>query len=324
MGYVIGIDGGGTKTAAIVADEEGHILSRATSTASNYHAVGRKSAGRALKESVDEAVAQAGKTLDDCKFAIFGLAGVNNDYDQQVMSEEAAQIGLGDRVRVENDIVIAWAAATSCQPGVAVISGTGSSTFGVNAAGERIKALGWDYILADQGSGYWVGLHGLQQAICHWDGRLTEGADLIYQAALKHYEVADGTELINLIYGDDFMKDLKTGIASFGQRVAECAQQGDPEAQRILHQAGADLGDGVCAVIRRLGMTDEEFVVGMVGGTFKSGDYLMNPFMQKILDLAPGATIQKTKYPAQVGALIYAYNELGMLTDAILENLKED
>lgn len=324
MGYVIGIDGGGTKTAAILADAEGHILSRATSSASNYHAVGRQSAGRALKEAVDEAVAQAGKNLDDCKFAIFGLAGVNNDYDQKIMSEEAEQIGLGDRVRVENDIVIAWAAATNCQPGVAVISGTGSSTFGVNAAGERVKSLGWDYILADQGSGYWVGLNGLQQAICHWDGRLTEGAELLYQAALKHYDVAGGIELINLVYSDDFMKDLKTGVASFGQRVAECAKEGDSVAQQILQQAGSDLGDGVCAVVRRLGMVDEEFVVGMVGGTFKSGDYLMNPFRAKILDLAPGASIQKTKYPAQVGALIYAYNELGMLTDEILENLKEN
>lgn len=322
MGYVIGIDGGATKTAAILADEQGHILSRAVSSASNYHAVGRESAGQALKQAVEAVVAQADKNIDDCQFAVFGLAGVNNEHDQHILSTEAAKIGLGDRVRVENDIVIAWAASTACQPGVVVIAGTGSSAFGVNSAGERFKSLGWDYILADQGSGYWVGLQGLKQAICRWDGRLTEGGDLLYQAMLRHYEVADGAEAITLVYSSEFMKDMKTGIASFGQRVAECAQQGDPVAKNILNQAGADLGDGACAVIRRLDMTQLEFTVGMVGSTFKSGKYLLTPFTAKVLDCAPQALVQKAMYPAQVGALIYAYYELGVLSDGILENLK--
>ena len=322
MGYVIGIDGGATKTAAILADEKGHILSRAVSSASNYHAVGRASAGQALKQAVEEVVAQAGKNLDDCEYAVLGLAGVNNEIDQQILSEEVAKIGLGERVLVENDIVIAWAASTACQPGVVVIAGTGSSAFGVNSAGKRVKSLGWDYVLADQGSGYWVGLQGLQQAICRWDGRLTEGGDLLYQAMLDHYEVTDGAEAITLIYSPAFMKDMKTGIASFGQRVAECAKDGDSVAQNILHQAGADLGDGVCAVVRRLDMTAEQFTVGMVGSTFKSGDYLTQPFTAKVLACAPRAVIQTAMYPAQVGALIYAYFELDILSDEILENLK--
>lgn len=324
MGYVIGVDGGATKTAAILADEQGHILSRAVAGASNYHAVGRESAGAALKEAIEAVVAQSRKSLDDCQMAILGLAGVNNETDQQILSEEAAKIGLSNRIRVENDIVIAWAASTTCQPGVVIIAGTGSSAFGVNSDGERIKSLGWDYILADQGSGYWVGLQGLQQAICVWDGRLTEGGELLYQAMLDHYKLADGSEAITLIYSSEFMKDMKTRIASFGQRVAECAKQGDRVAQQILHQAGADLGDGACAVIRRLDMTNNSFTVGMVGSTFKSGNYLMKPFTTKILDCAPQAIVQKSQYPAQVGALIYAYYELGMLSDEILENLKAD
>jgi N-acetylglucosamine kinase-like BadF-type ATPase len=322
MTYVVGVDGGATKTAAILADAHGHILNRATATASNYHAVGRESAGQALHKVIHDVLGGAGLTLADCSIAVFGLAGVNNQNDHTLMWEEIQKIGLPGQVHLENDIVIAWAAATACQPGVVVIAGTGSSAFGVNAEGRRYKSLGWDYIVADQGSGYWVGLCGLQVAIKLWDGRLPhDSKTLLLSAALKHFEVSSGEAALVKIYSDEFLKDMKTNVASFSIRVAECAAQGDPYAQTILYQAGEELADGVCAVIRELGMAESAFLVGRVGSTFNSGDYLLKPFTERIHALAPQAVIEEARYRAQVGALIYGYNELGMLNDDLLANL---
>ena len=321
MGYLIGIDGGATKTAAVLADEQGTILHRVTVAASNYHAVGKQKAGQALAQAVEQVVAGAGKSLADCRMAVFGLAGLNNSTDQQIFDELVAAIGLTGDVRVENDIVIAWAAATQCQPGVVVIAGTGASAFGVDYQGNRYKSLGWDYIISDQGSGYWVGLQGLQAAVKAWDGRYVEGGQLLMDAMLDHYQQPNMEAAIAHIYSDDFLADMKTEVASFSRRVSQCANQGDKIAQQILQHAGEELGDGACAVIRHLHMENEAIVVGQIGSTFNSGAYLEQAFASKVYSLAPEATIKRAEYRAQVGALIYGYQALGMLTDELLERL---
>lgn len=321
MSYVIGLDGGATKTAAILADMEGNILNRTVAPASNYHAVGQEKSAEAMKTAIIDVLKGAGKSLQDVTATVIGLAGLNNNHDYGIYKELIDPIGLPGKLFLENDIVIAWAASTKCAPGVVVISGTGSSAFGINKEGKRYKSLGWDYIVSDQGSGYWVGIHGLQAAFKMWDGRLPEG--LLLKAMLDHYGVKSAEEALEHIYSDEFLDDMKTQVASFGRRVAESAQKGDTVAQNILRQAGEELGDSVCAVIRGLGMEDETFIVGHVGSTFKSGPLLLEPFKERILSVAPGAQIGEAEYRAQVGALIYAYYQLGMLTAALLEKLPD-
>jgi N-acetylglucosamine kinase-like BadF-type ATPase len=321
MGYFIGVDGGATKTAAVLADEQGNIINRALAPASNYVAVGRDFAGQSLHKAITDVVDGADKSLADCTMAVFGLAGCNNDTDHGIYSELINAIGLGGDVAIENDVVIAWAAATACQPGAVVIAGTGGSAFGMNAAGERAKTLGWDYILADQGSGYWIGLHGLQAAVKYWDGRLTDSGHHLYDAMLDQYGVDDPAEAMLIIYSDEHLEDMKTEIASFARLVSDCAAKGDMAAQVILRQAGEELGQSVCAVIRRLNMQQESLIVGRVGSTFKSGPILNDVFNQTVLAVAPRAKIEEARFRAQVGALIYGYNALGMLNDDLLERL---
>lgn len=321
MGYLIGVDGGATKTAAILAAEDGTILHRAVGPASNYHAVGIEKASEALHQVIGEVVAGAQESLDNNIMTVFGLSGLNNDVDQEIYETMIAKIGLGGQVRVENDIVVAWAAATACKPGVVVIAGTGSSAYGVNAEGKAVKTLGWDYILADQGSGYWVGLNGLQDSIKYWDGRLVDEGQLLYEAMLSHYKVKDAETALELIYSDDFLEDMKTEIASFSRKVSECAQKGDTAAQKILQRAGKELGESVCAVIRRLDMAEQEMVVGLIGSTFHSGAFLQDAFDACVLKLAPKAHIETAQFRAQVGSLIFGYNRLGMLTHELLEKL---
>lgn len=321
MSYVLGLDGGATKTAAILADMDGNILNRTVAPASNYHAVGQQKSGEAMKTAVMDVLNGADISLNDVTATVIGLAGLNNDHDYGVYKKLIDPIGLPGELYIENDIVIAWAASTKCQPGVVVISGTGSSAFGINKEGKRYKSLGWDYVVADQGSGYWVGLHGLQAAYKMWDGRLPEG--FLLQAMLDHYDLEDAAAGLEHIYSNDFLDDMKTEVASFGRRVAECAKKGDKVAQDILRQAGEELGESVCAVIRGLGMEDETFIVGHVGSTFKSGPLLVEPFKERILSVAPDAQIGEAEYRAQVGALIYAYNKLDMLSDELLEKLPD-
>ncbi len=318
MAYIIGVDGGATGTVAILTDLNGTVLNTAQGPASNYIAVGKDDAKAALFQTLHELVQGTEYTLADCKMAVIGLAGLNHEADAEVYRALISPLGLGGRVVIESDVVIAWAAATTCQPGVVIIAGTGASTFGMNAAGERAKTLGWDYVLADQGSGYWIGLQGIQAAIKAWDGRAAPTP--LLQALVDHYELEKPEDMILLAYHPEFEKP---DIAAFAREVSRCAAQGDTVSQQILHQAGEELGQAVCAVIRRLNIADEPFKVGQIGGAFRAGHYLTEPFENHIYHLAPQAQIEMAQYPAVVGAVIYAHHLNGTLDAPVIERLQQ-
>lgn len=318
MGYIIGIDGGATGTIAVLADEDGTILHHASGSASNFVSVGEDASHQALKDVICSVIDGAGKSLKDCQAAVFGLAGLNHPTSIDTYRSIIDPIGLPVDPIIEGDIVIAWAAATACQPGVAVIAGTGSSAFGINAAGERVKALGWDYIVADQGSGYWVGLQGIQAAIKVWDGRLDQS--LLLAAMVDHYQLADAGDMVKLAHDPDFDKGR---VASFARRVSMCASDGDPTAIDILQRAGDELGQAACAVIKRLGLQNDAFIVGQIGGTFRSGRHLTEPFAKRIHTFSPNATIEPARFSAAIGAIIYAHHQRGTLTDSILQKIEQ-
>lgn len=319
MGYMIGVDGGATGTVAILTDEDGTVLHTAKSDASNYLAVGKDAAQKALQAVIHEVITEANVKLEDCQVAVIGLAGLNSEHDHRVYQSLIDPIGLGGEVHIENDIVIAWAAATLCEPGVVVIAGTGSSAFGVNEARTRAKSLGWDYILADQGSGYWIGLEGVRAAIKAWDGRIDHSP--LLDAMIDHYQLEKAEDMLAYAHSAEFDKPH---IARFAKRVSECAiDHNDPIAQDILRRGGEELAQGACAVIKRLAMQDSTFTVGKVGGAFRSGDYLNDIFEKAILELAPKATIDFAKYPSVIGAVVYAHYLNGSLNDTVVEELEK-
>lgn len=316
MGYMIGVDGGATGTVAVVTDEDGTILSSVKGSASNYYAVGRDDAQAALQQVIVDVVKSAGRRLEDCQVAVFGLAGLNHASDEQVFRDMITPVGLGGNIVVENDIVIAWAGATNCEPGLAMICGTGASAFGINAAGQRHKALGWDYILGDQGSGYWIGLEGIRAAIKAWDGRLDN--TLLLDALVDEYNLADPQDMLLVAHEEEFEKP---DFARFAKRVSACAADGDLVAKDILRRAGEELGQSACAIIRRLDMIGGSFKVGLIGGAWRAGPELTDTFEALVHELAPQATIEPSQHPAVIGAVIYAMYQNGTLNDEIIARI---
>ena len=317
MEYIIGVDGGASGTIGVISDEQGQVLHSAQAGAASYIAVGKDDARDALHQVVRTLLEKVGVSATQCKSAVFGLAAVNHPNDEKIYHELIDPLGLGENVHIVSDMVIAWAGSTACEVGVGIIAGTGASVYGVNASGQGVKTLGWDYLLADQGSGYWIGVEGLRAAIKVWDGRL-ENSTLL-DAMIDEYQLNDASDMLAIAYQPEFEKP---DIARFAKRVSKCATEGDVVAQTILTQAGQELAQAVCAVIKRLDLQDEHFTVGMIGGTFQAGDSLLKPFKEDILALAPKVTIETAQYPAAIGAAIYAHYQLGTLNSTILENLK--
>jgi N-acetylglucosamine kinase-like BadF-type ATPase len=316
--FLIGIDGGATSTLAIVGDQRGHILGHGMAGPANHHIVGADASGQALKQAILKALQAAKVNLDQVGFLLFGLAGLDHPLDDdRAYRQIIGSIGLDVSFEVVNDVVIAWAGATLGSPGVAVIAGTGCHAFGVNEQGERWKSSGWDYILGDEGSAYWIGLEGIRAAMRSHDGR--EGATALVDAMLKHYDLHDPVDMVRVAYAKGFGK---TEVAAFARSVSQCAHEGDQVAQRILIEAADEIACAVNTVIRKLDMQAHRFTVGLIGGVFRSGEPFFPRFSDLVLKTAPHARIEFARLPPAVGALLYAFYELSMLTPEIRQTIE--
>ena len=162
--WLLGIDGGATKTLAAVLDLEQRAIHLAHAGPSNEDAVGSRAAVAALLDVAEEAIERAGIAAEQLAGAVLAVAGT--DTDAIVRHVRAVH----EDWIVVNDVVGAWAAATGAQPGIGAISGTGSNVFGVGPDGREWRVGGWGHLLGDEGSGYWLGVESIRAALHDRDG----------------------------------------------------------------------------------------------------------------------------------------------------------
>jgi N-acetylglucosamine kinase-like BadF-type ATPase len=318
--FVMGIDGGGTKTLAAVLDLQGGKLHLGHGGPSNQDSAGARAATQALLDAADEAIGRAGTTRDGLHAAVLAVAGTDTS---AVEAHVRANCPAG--WIVVNDVVGAWATATGAQPGVGVISGTGSNVFGVGPDARAWRAGGWGHVLGDEGSGYWLGLQSIRAALCDRDGSGPETA--LSAAAVEFFAVPDLETLAPLVYSKPL---TKSEIAAFAIETARIAGQGDPLARALYEQGARELALRIEAVIRHTGLAGA-FPVGLIGSAFKAGDIFVGPLTRAIHDLAPQAQVSMVEMAPVGGCLLLAAHaagadraldrrELGRLIEGALED----
>jgi glucosamine kinase len=293
--YVMGIDGGGTKTLAAVLDLQRQRLHIGRGGPSNPDSAGPKAAGEALLEAAASAADGAGIELQQLDAAVLAIAGTDTDAVAAHIHRSAPPSWI-----VVNDVVGAWATATGVRPGVAVISGTGSNVFGVGADGHCWRSGGWGHVLGDEGSGYWIGLKAISAVLHDRDG--SGPATQLSEAALDFFEVDSVQALVSLVYGKPL---TKSEIAAFAVRAGKDAEQGDEVAISIYEQGARELGAQIAAVISKTGLQGA-FPIGLVGSAFKAGEVFVAPLAQAIAKLAPQAKVCVVDIAPVAGALMLA------------------
>lgn len=296
--YFLGVDGGGTKTRAIVTNGNFRVLGEAVSGASNPHRVGWKEAVANLKDAVKEALRQAGLGQGDITAAGFGIAGVSHPIHYHTMKDALERAFDIEHMELVTDAKAALTGALDGKPGVIVIAGTGSIALGVNEAGDEARSGGYGPTFSDEGSGYDISRRALQAVAASFDGRSPQTA--LTERITRELGVASAADLPSVIYTND---SRPAKIASLANVVAEAAKDGDEVARAILADAGAELGALAVAVIRRLGLEQQAFRVAFVGSVFNSGEHLFEPFRQVILRAAPQAEIAEPLHPPTIGAV---------------------
>jgi len=309
---VVGVDGGGSKTHAVILDVDSAILGEGFAGPSNPLRVGIANAAAAIREAIDSACEAAHLRRTDLVAAEIGLAGARRKELTARMREALLSLGVGEIV-VVGDVDFAESAATESEPGLIVIAGTGSICCGINSRGKRICAGGWGPIAGDEGGGAWIARRALR-AIAHAvDGRgLTTS---LTAAACAYFHVSEPIDLSTAIYAPTITNER---LAGFARNVIEGAKAKDRISREILAEGGRELGLAAAAVIRSLKLERDTFQVAYVGGVFDAAqDLVLSSVRDEINRVAPNAYLAPPRFSPAVAAARMAREHLNHMALAV-------
>ena len=298
MRYVVGIDAGGTKTVGLLADETGTVVAEARGTGANLQTDGELNV-----EKVFDEIMQTLSREHPVSAVCLGIAGVDRPHDEAVIRGILRRLGHRETARVVNDGAIALVAGAPGRVGVVILAGTGSICYGADRAGRTARAGGYGFLLADEGSGYWLGHQLLRAAVRAADGRGPE--TLLQRLVFESLAVASVAELIPRVYEKGLPKPRIAALASL---VQDAHDQGDSVAGTLIEDAGRELGLAARSVARQLQLGDEPYPVVLAGGVFKGCPSVVDSLTRQ-LDLPAARPSLLTVEPAR-GAVSLALDLL--------------
>ncbi|OGU73782.1 MAG: hypothetical protein A2V93_02820, partial [Ignavibacteria bacterium RBG_16_34_14] len=203
MKYLIGIDGGGTKTKCIAANIEGKPFYETTGGPSNFLVFGLDKVSETIFNLIDDCINKLNCGFEDLVSVVLGTAGAGRKEDVERLEEHLLNYAKSKQVlikdfKVVSDARIALEGAFSGRPGSILISGTGSIMFGKDSKGEIHRVGGFGRFIGDEGSGYSTGKKGLAALSKFYDGRgkLT----MLSKLVANHFKIYDSEMLINAVY----------------------------------------------------------------------------------------------------------------------------
>lgn len=297
----LGVDGGATKTTAVVIGEDKNILGQGTAAGSNANVLGFEKAIINIKVAIDQVLND--KTIDDLTAAYLAISGINSPDDKSRWRKAIAsnpELSQLPKLTLVNDTQAALRAGTDGKNAIVIIAGTGSNCYGRNVKGQEAKSGSQDYLLADEGSAYAIGtsiLHKITQSL---DGRgqKTVLTDLLFEK----YKINSLRELSSLVYKKPWNK---SDIAAVAPLLEEALSQKDLVAQNILDQTVFDLASMIRAVAQSLEITSQKFNVVTTGSVFKVKQ-IQKGLKEKVLKFAANAKFTTPKVNSAVGAAYLA------------------
>lgn len=247
--YCIGMDGGGTKTHAIITNLKGDVLAEHVAGPSNFQIIGVEKAAETIFSLIELCCESVGCEIKNIAAVACGLTGAGRVGDQQRMAEGVKKYAASKKAKlkkiiIESDARIALEGAFKGDPGIILIAGTGSIAFGKDAKGNVHRVGGWGRILGDEGSGYFLGRLGLTAVTREIDGR-GEKTQLTKLIA-KKFQLTDQTSIINAVYKNSF------DVASVAPLVLAAASKRDPVCRMIVEHAAVELAEHVMVASKEI------------------------------------------------------------------------
>ena len=295
--FVIGVDGGGTKSLAALADTSGQIVKTARAGCSKPRNVGIQVAADNIAESIYKII--KGKKNIVIASTVIGLPAMEEEFKGREpeivrLLKKHKEIGaiFGGKVKIVSDQLVAFRAGSSGADGISVIAGTGCAVHGWYG-GLEAKASGWGW-LADEGSGFWIGQKAFQTILKGIDGRLQDA--VLLDLAKKTFKLKNAIGLITLVY-----KNPETNVPQLAAICRQADESGDKNAHEIMRSAGKEIALSIIDAYRRLGFGKQIPEIVFIGGIFNSRT-VIDAVEAELKDCIGAVNIVKPELPV-VGAV---------------------
>ena len=318
MKYLIGIDGGDTRSRLLAVSLDGKIVGTAkgksTSVESNPISVVKQNLMQLLRSFTLEHKL----SLTDCAALCFGTAGMDTQASKRKLEQMLASLDLQCPSSVVNDAEIALYANTHGGPGIVLLSGTGSICYGSNKSGEVFRVGGFGYILGDEGSSYWAVRKGISAALRAHD---TSGPPTrLLNDFCKALNMQEITEIIDFVYQKN-----KSDLGKLSYVVTNAHQCGDAQASAIMEEALDALFHYVKTIVERLNMWEDDFPLLLGGGFLLANEWLLSRITQRVQEYLPAVSVKPMSVIAEWGAIYHAAKLIHMDINQIsADNLSDN
>ncbi len=307
--YFLGVDGGGSKTTAVVFNEKGEFICSACGESINYYSVGIDFARLAMKNIIDNL------DIKSFRCAVIGMSALNERADENETEKFCSGIINSECIIMDSDLFVALEAMDIQGECAAIISGTGSMAVCRNSDGSISHTGGWGYILGDEGSGYSIGLCGIKAAIRAAEncGPATE----LLAECLDYFAIDNIYDLIDLYYEK---KVSRKKTAGFAKALCKCCENGDPVAKIILEDEADLLSKTALGLLKN---KNKEIPIGLWGGIFQNNLFFRNKFTE-IIKQNKFNNVKLIDFTPEVGAIFAGYKTSGIeIVDNIKNNIKD-
>lgn len=301
----LGVDIGATKSHALLADGEGHVIGVGHAGPGNYEGVGWDGHRAALQTATAGALADAGVTASAVTAAAFGIAGYDWPGERAPHEDAIATLDLDCPCALVNDTVIGLVAGAEAGWGVGLVAGTGCNCWGRGPDGSEGRVTGEGWPFAEYGGGGDLVTRALQAVSLAWSLRGPETA--LSAALVAETGAASVTDLLEgLILG---RYHLGSGAAPLVFRVAA---EGDAVAESVIRWLGGELGSMAVGVIRQLGIAALAFDIVQIGSLWQGSPLLGETMLAAVHAVAPRARAVRLAAPPVVGAVQLAMAQAGL------------
>ncbi len=305
MNYVLGIDGGGTKTVCILMDNTHQVIGRSEAGPSNYQSIGIESSLKVIETAIEEVVKNTGNL--PIAAVCLGLAGVGRVTDIELFKGLIQELPIIRQLQpltimIGNDAEIALFAGIGDDVGIVVAVGTGSVVFGRNHQGITKRVGGWGYILGDEGSAYHIALSGMQAALKSYDGR--EIATSLIDGFKQHLNLTSIEDLVPVIYQQGWkVKE----IAALAPVVDLAAATGDPIANKIIDNTVQEFVTSTSTVMQSIFNSESIVEVVTTGSVWRGQSKIHQKFTESITENFPLIKVIYPRYEPAFGACLLAW-----------------
>jgi len=305
--FVVGVDGGGTKTRALLADEQGEHIAEAVGAGSAIRPQEIDRSAGIIAGVVREVIENAAKGQQRARVLCVGVAGAGREPEREALLDALIALQVAEEVVVQTDFAVALDDAFGDGPGVLLIAGTGSSAFARGPTGTTARCGGWGPVIGDEGGGAWIGRRALSVVAAAADGREPETA--LTGAILTATEVAETSDLIRWAAAA-----TPAVLASLAPVVMNVADTGDLRANSIVSLAVEELALHVRSLARQLFVDERASVpVAFTGGLLSKGTPLRKRLEHRMKSAVPGAQIRAEPIDPARGAVRGALRHLAEL-----------